>query len=60
MNKKEIDILHGNMEKNIFLLALPIGIASCLQILFNAVDAIMVGRFVGVNALAAVSGNAGL
>ncbi len=52
------DLLNGNPIKCIFKFALPIMGSSMLQYNYNLVDNIIVGRFVGTDALAAV-GNVG-
>lgn len=52
------DLLTGKPIKSIILFALPIMASSMLQYNYNLVDNIIVGRFVGTDALAAV-GNAG-
>lgn len=48
------DMTSGNESKLIFFFALPMLIGNVLQQLYNTVDGIIVGRFVGKNALAAV------
>lgn len=48
------DLLTGKPVKSIILFALPIMASSMLQYNYNLVDNIIVGRFVGTNALAAV------
>ncbi len=55
--RKELDMLNGPMFGRILLFALPVAASSILQQLFNAVDVIVVGRFVGSEALAAVGAN---
>jgi len=52
------DLLNGKPIKSILLFALPIMGSSMLQYNYNLVDNIIVGRFVGTDALAAV-GNVG-
>lgn len=52
------DLLNGNPIKGIIKFALPIMGSSMLQYNYNLVDNIIVGRFVGTDALAAV-GNVG-
>ena len=52
------DLINGKPLKSIILFALPIMASSMLQYNYNLVDNIIVGRFVGTNALAAV-GNVG-
>ena len=50
----EIDMCNGPILKKILLFAIPLACANILQLLFNAVDIIVVGRYVGDEALAAV------
>ena len=50
----EIDMLHGALLPKILLFAIPLAISSILQLLFNAADVIVLGRFVSAEALAAV------
>ena len=52
------DLLNGKPIKNIILFAVPIMGSSLLQYCYGLVDNIIVGRYVGTNALAAV-GNVG-
>ncbi len=53
MNQKN-DLLHGPIAKSLFLFALPILTGNLFQQFYNMVDSMIVGRFVGENALAAV------
>ena len=52
--KQTIDMINGPLFKNMILFAVPVMLSSCLQMLFNAADTIVVGRFSGQEALAAV------
>lgn len=54
--KKEntIDMVNGPLLKNIMIFAVPLMFTNFLQILFNAADTVVVGKFAGGNALAAV------
>ena len=52
--RREIDMTEGNLLPKIFAFALPLMATGVLQLLFNAADMIVVGRFVGDTALAAV------
>ena len=58
--KYEIDMCNGPILKKMLLFALPLMCSSILQLLFNAVDVIVVGKYVGDNALAAVGSNSSL
>jgi len=53
----KIDMTEGAILPKMLRFALPIMAASILQLLFNAADIAVVGRFCGDNALAAVSSN---
>lgn len=57
---KNVDMLHGPMFFKILFFALPLVLSSILQLLFNAADTIVVGRFAGSEALAAVGSNGAL
>ena len=50
----EIDMLNGALLPKILLFAVPLAISSILQLLFNAADVIVLGRYVSAEALAAV------
>ncbi|MEG2082661.1 MAG: MATE family efflux transporter, partial [Oscillospiraceae bacterium] len=52
-------ILEGNLSKNIMLFFLPIWLGTFCQMLYNTADAVIVGNFVGKQALAAVGGPTG-
>lgn len=62
MEKKryEIDMVNGPILKKMLLFTLPLMCSSILQLLFNAADIVVVGRFAGDNSLAAVGSNAAL
>ena len=49
------DFSQGNIYKHIMGLAIPMTIAQMVQVLYNIVDRIFVGNFVGNTALAALS-----
>ena len=46
------DLTSGPMLKKIILFSLPLAASSILQLLFNAADVVVVGRFAGSTALA--------
>ena len=50
----DVNMLEGPISKNILLFALPLMATSILQILYNAADMAVLGKFVGTHALAAV------
>ena len=58
--KYQIDMCSGPLWNKILLFALPLMASSILQLLFNAADVVVVGRFVGKEALAAVGSNTAL
>ena len=55
-----IDMCEGSLADKILLFALPLMASSLLQLLFNAADVVVVGRFAGKEALAAVGSNTSL
>ena len=55
-----IDMCNGSLADKILLFALPLMASSLLQLLFNAADVVVVGRFAGKEALAAVGSNTSL
>ena len=54
------DMCSGSLADKILLFALPLMASSLLQLLFNAADIVVVGRFAGKEALAAVGSNTSL
>lgn len=60
MNSKEIDMLNGNLFKKIIVFAIPVMLSSILQLLFNACDLMVVGKFAGDDSLAAVGSTTSL
>ena len=48
------DLTEGNIAKQILLFSLPLMLGNVFQMLYNTVDSIVVGNFVGTQALAAV------
>ncbi len=56
----EIDMVRGPVLKKMLLFSLPLMCSSILQLLFNAADIIVVGRFAGDNSLAAVGSTSSL
>lgn len=60
MNNKEVDMLNGNFMKKIIVFAIPVMLSSILQLLFNACDLIVVGKFAGDDSLAAVGSTTSL
>ncbi len=58
--KYEIDMCNGPIMKKMLLFALPLMLSSILQLLFNAADVVVVGRFAGDESLAAVGSTSSL
>ena len=56
MKKKDADMTQGTIWKQLVAFALPTMLGLIFQQLYNTVDAIVVGQFVGKEALAAVGG----
>lgn len=57
---RDIDMTSGSILPKVFLFAVPLMLSSMLQLLFNAADVIVVGRFDGETALAAVGSTGAL
>src|SRR5574344_2895275 len=53
-SSNEIDMVHGSILAGLFRVAFPLAASSILQLLFNAADVIVIGRFSTSNSLAAV------
>ena len=58
--KKDIDMLNGPLTGRLIVYTVPIIISGLLQLLFNAVDMVVVGRYAGEDALAAVGSTSSL
>ena len=52
-----LDLTTGTVWKRLLVFFLPIAAGTCIQQLYNAVDGLIVGRFVGTVALASVGGS---
>ena len=48
------DLLHGNIKKELVTLMLPLIVGNILQQFYNTIDSMIVGRYVGSTAFAAV------
>lgn len=57
---KYVDMCSGPVLRKMIVFTLPIMFSGLFQLLFNATDIIVVGRFAGDNALAAVGSNTAL
>ncbi len=58
--KKPIDMLDGPLLSNVIRYTVPIILTSILQLLFNAADLVVVGRFCGSNSVGAVGATGSL
>ncbi len=59
-SKYEIDMCNGTIMDKLITFSLPLMLTSILQLMFNAVDIIVVGRYTGSEALAAVGSTTAL
>jgi len=59
-NKYEIDMCNGPLLGKMLVFALPLMLSGILQLMFNAADIIVVGRFAGSQALASVGSTGAL
>ena len=60
MKEKEMNMLSGNLLKKIIIFTIPVMLSGVLQLLFNACDLIVVGKFAGDHSLAAVGSTSAL
>ncbi|MBR6598843.1 MAG: MATE family efflux transporter [Oscillospiraceae bacterium] len=58
--KYEIDMCNGSIIKKMLIFTVPLMFSSMLQLLFNAADVIVVGRYAGKAALGAVGSTSSL
>lgn len=56
----EMDMCHGPLAVKLLVFTIPVMLSGILQLLFNAADIVVVGRFAGSEALAAVGSNGSL
>ena len=59
-NRFEIDMCNGSLMDKLISFSLPLMLSGILQLMFNAVDIVVVGRFAGSQALAAVGSTTAL
>ena len=55
--RRGMDMLQGSIADKLFLFAMPIGLMGLFEQLFNSADVVILGRFVGKSAMAAVGNN---
>ena len=60
MKKNNIDMINGPIVSSVILFAIPMLLSGILQILFNAADTIVVGRFAGHTSMAAIGSTASI
>ena len=60
LKQKNIDMLNGNILSNIIRFTIPIILTGVLQLMFNAADLVVVGRFCGSNSVGAVGATSSL
>ncbi len=53
--KNEMDLTSGNLFKKIFIFSLPIILSGLLQLLYNATDLVVCGKFGSENSVGAIS-----
>ena len=59
-NRYEIDMCNGPIMRKLISFSVPLVLSSALQLLFNAVDIVVVGKFSGSQSLAAVGSTSAL
>ena len=60
MAKEPVALTSGSVARGMLLFAVPIFFSNLFQQLYNAVDSLIVGNFLGGEALAAVSSSGSL
>ena len=60
MRRKDVNMLEGNLWLDITMYTIPVIISSILQLLFNAIDMIVIGKYSGSASMAAVSSTGSL
>ena len=58
--RKKVNMLEGNLLENVILFALPLIASGIMQLLFNAIDMVVVGKYSGNASMAAVSSTGAL
>ena len=54
MANRSVDMTHGSVFRHVIIFTFPLLIGNLFQQFYNLVDSLVVGNFVGANALAAV------
>lgn len=60
MNKYEMDMCSGPLLRKLVIFSAPLMLSGVLQLLFNAMDIVVVGRWAGNEAMAAVGSTTSL
>ena len=60
MKNSSVDLLRGPILRSLLIFALPILISNIFQQLYNTADVMIVGRFLGPYALAAVGASSAI
>ncbi|HIV85674.1 MAG TPA: MATE family efflux transporter [Candidatus Monoglobus merdigallinarum] len=60
INKFEMDMCSGPILQKMLIYAVPLMFSGVLQLMFNAMDIVVVGKFSGDNSLAAVGSNSSI
>lgn len=60
MGKQKVDLIHGDIRSNLLRFALPLFLGQLFQQLYNMADALVVGNYLGQDALAAVTSTGSL
>ena len=60
MKKQSVDFLEGSLFRNVLVFTIPLILSGVLQLLFNAIDMVVVGKFSGSTSMAAVSSTGSL
>ena len=60
MKNSSVDLLRGPILRSLLIFALPILISNIFQQLYNTADVMIVGRFLGPDALAAVGASSAI
>ena len=58
LKKRNLDMTQGPVLKKLFLFALPLMLNTLVNTLYTTADTVMMGRFAGTNAMAAVGASA--
>lgn len=58
--QKDVSLIKGKILRNLIIFTIPILLGNLFQQLYNVVDTLIVGNFLGTNSLAAVSSSANL